>query len=39
MFILEPIDFLVADRPAYGFNQPGIDGNAFVDGVSPLLSN
>ena len=37
MFIPELIDFLVADRPAIGFNQPGIDGNAFVDGQSPAF--
>ena len=32
MLIPEFIDLLVANRSAGRFNQPGIHGNAFVDG-------
>jgi hypothetical protein len=37
MFIPEFMDVFIADRPDGGFNQPGIDGNAFVDGQSPAF--
>ena len=38
MLIPEFIDFFVADGPAGGFDEPGIDGDAFIDGQS-LASN
>jgi hypothetical protein len=31
MFIPEFMDVFIADRPAGGFDQPGINGNAFID--------
>jgi hypothetical protein len=32
MFISGLLDFIIADRPAGGFNESGINGDAFIDG-------
>ncbi len=34
MLILGLLDFVIADRPTGGFNEPGINGNAFIDSES-----
>jgi len=32
MFISGLLDFIIANRSAGGFNQPGINGDPFIDG-------